>query len=350
VVGDSSRCSCGAALNPDNRSNVCAECRWRLRSSAALGGGAKDGAEPREAPPAPGALSCDVVDERAGLLNVVNVLPTRVPDAAPVVTFEDTLTGRYRVSFDFSPKVTAILKTLPPAVRRWRGGQKCWEVSADWAGPAAAALRNASVTVRGLTDTASWWCLAPVSITQARHRAYLEGRCVVCTRTPHRAGDLRCEQCHHNRVTHQHHVHAVLADQGLAPWPTATPSAGEALRCRYPLWALEDDTTAISAPPDYTGAADAVLSIARAESAPSCPVCDRKPAKSAPFHVGCRRNLLATLVDKPLSKPRNRAFQDGLCVACRARPHLPGGICCADCARLMQLIRDRFAKQEGEQP
>jgi hypothetical protein len=302
-------------------------------------------------PPAPRASICDEVDERAGLLNAINLLPARRPDTAPVVAFGRTVSGRYRVTFDFAPRVTAVLKTsLPPAVRRWRGGEKCWEISADWAGPAAAALRNAGVTVRGLGDIEmSWWCLAPVSITKAGHCAYLAGRCVACTRAPHRAGDLRCERCHRNRVAHQHHVHEVLADRGLAPWPTAVPSAGDALRCRYPLWVLDDDITVISAP-DYTGAADAVLSIARAESAPGCPVCDRKPAKGAPFHVGCRRNLLATLVDKPLSKPRNRAFQDGLCVACRARPHLPRGICCADCARLMQLIRDRFAKQEGEQP
>lgn len=183
----------------------------------------------------------------------------------------------------------------------------------------------------------SWYRLAPTPITKAGQQAYREGRCAICSRAPHRAGDLACDTCHSTRLARAHRVHAALAGNGLAPWPVAVPSTGDALRYRYPLLVLdEDDVATAGEAPDYTAAADAVLLAAREQTAPGCPVCGRKPAKGAVVHVGCRRNLLVTLADRPFTKPRNAAFQTGRFTVCRARPYEPHGIACDHCAHLLR--------------
>ena len=304
----------------------------------------------------------DTVDERTGLLNVINVLHARVPDAVPAVTFRHTGTGRYRIEFDFSPRVTTILKeTVPAAVRRWRRGAKHWEISADWVGPLVAAFRNAGydgsrtggVAVRGLSEleetAATWWCLGPMLIGKAGHRAYLlEGRCVICTRRPHRAGDLACEKCHGVRLVRVRRVHDVLASKGLLPWPTATPSAGAALRCCYPLLA-DVDTDAGDGIPDYAAAVDATILAGRGDvDKPPCPVCRRRPAKGAVIHVACRRRVLALLSGKPFSKPVNRVYQAGSCVCCAARGHSPGAVTCDHCQGLVLEIKKQSQTAAGE--
>jgi hypothetical protein len=339
------RCSCGAALNPTNTTDMCAECAWWVRSAAAPGGYANPVVKPNPHLPAPGAPSPDEVDERTGLLNVITILPTRVPDAVPVVTVHRTTTDRYRVEFDFSPRATTIIKeTVPAAVRRWRRGAKHWEISTDWAGPLVAALRNAGVTVTGLgaAEDAEFlrYCLAPVPISKTGHQAYTEGRCAICTRCPHRAGDLACDRCHDRRLARAHRVHSALATKGLARWPTAVPSGGMALRCRYPLWAFEDDEAAVTAVPDYADAVDAVLTAAREDvEKPPCPICGRRPAKGVAVHVKCRRHLFAALASKPFVRPRNRAFQDGQCTVCTTRPLMPSGTVCDHCAGLLMEIK-----------
>jgi hypothetical protein len=292
------------------------------------------------------------VDERTGLLNVVTLLPTRVPDTLPAVTFTQTA-GCYLVEFDYSARVVALLKSaVPAAARRWRDTSKCWEVGVDWAGPLVAVLRNAGVEIAGLDELEEaglfWWCLSPVPISKGGHRAYAKGFCAICTQSPYRPGGVECDRCYHKRVLREHRVRTVLAAKGLAPYPVAIPSAGEALKWRVPVWADSDD---VSAPdiPDYIAAMDAAILAARDRSAvkPPCPICGRRPAKGAVVHAGCRRRLLALLADRPFTRPRNKAFQVGLCTVCLARPHRPPGrISCEQCQGLAREI-DRSVKGDN---
>jgi hypothetical protein len=289
------------------------------------------------------------VDERTGLLNVVTLLPTRVPETL-VATFSKADPGHYRVTFDYHARAVALLKsTVPAAVRRWRDTGKCWEVSADWAGPLVGALRNAGFEVTGLDEFEEaelfWFCLAPVPISKRGHRAYVKGFCATCAQQPHRAGGLECDQCYRKRVLRQHRVRTALAAAGLAPYPQARPSAGSALRCRIPVCVHEDEAPEVT--PDYTAAVDAVILAARGRCYPACPICGHRPAKGAAVHVGCRRRLLALLANRPFTRPRNAAFQAGLCTVCLARPHQPPGrITCEHCCRLVRQIEDRSAKED----
>jgi hypothetical protein len=289
------------------------------------------------------------VDERQGLLNVVTLLPTRVPDALPAVTFSKA-DGRYRVTFDYNARVVALLKsTVPAAVRRWHNGSKRWEVNVDWAGTLVGALRNAGFEVTGLDEFEEaelfWWCLSPVPISKGGHRAYVKGFCATCAQQPHRRG-LECDQCYRKRVLRQHRVRTALAAAGLAPYPQARPSAGSALRCRIPVCVHEDEAPV--AAPDHTAALDAVIAAARDHlPKPPCPVCGRRPAKGAVVHIACRRRLLALLADRPFTRPRNAAFQAGLCTVCLTRPHRPPGrITCEHCLRLALEIEARSAKED----
>jgi hypothetical protein len=292
------------------------------------------------------------VDERTGLLNVVTLLSARVPDTL-VVTFSKADPGHYRVTFDYHARAVQLLKSsVPAAVRRWRDNSKCWEVNVDWAGPLVGALRNAGVDVTGLDEFEEaelfWWCLSPVPISKGGHRAYLKGFCVTCTQQAHRPGGLECDRCYRKRVLRQHRVRTVLAAKGLAPYPRAVPSAGSARRCRVPVCVHDDETPGVA--PDYTAAVDAVILAARDDSPkPPCPICGGRPAKGAVVHIGCRRRLLALLADRPFTRPRNAAFQAGLCTVCLARPHLPPGrITCEHCHGLAREVKARSAK--GDQP
>jgi hypothetical protein len=286
----------------------------------------------------------ETVDERQGLLNVVTLLPTRVPDTLRAVTFSKANNGRYLVDFDYSPRVVAMLKSaVPAAARRWRRDSKCWEVNVDWAGPLVAVLRNAGIEVIGLGQLEEaelfWWCLSPVPISKGGHRAYVKGFCVTCAQSPHRPGGLECDQCYHKRVARQHRVRTALAAAGLATYPRAVPSAGSALRFRTPVCVHDDEAPAVA--PDYTAAVDAVILAARGRCYPACPICGHRPAKGAAVHVACRRRLMALLANRPFTRPRNAAFQAGLCTVCLARPHRPGRISCEHCHRLARQIEDR---------
>jgi hypothetical protein len=287
------------------------------------------------------------IDERTGLLNAVTLLPTRVPDIAPTVTLSKAGSGSYLVEFDYSPRVVTLLKSAVPAsMRRWRDAGKRWEVNVDWAGPLVGALRNAGFGVTGLGQFEEaelfWWCLSPVPIGKDGQRAYVKGFCATCEQQPHRRG-VECNQCYRKRVLRQHRVRTALAAAGLAPYPQARPSAGSALRCRIPVCAQEDE--APEAAPDHTAALDAVIVAARDHSPnPPCPVCGRRPANGAVVHIGCRRRLLALLADRPFTRPRNKAFQIGLCTICLARPHRPPGrISCEHCHGLVREV-DRYVK------
>jgi hypothetical protein len=328
-------CCCGQPVRFDNHTDQCAECAW-WRTNAERGGAQGPGG--------------DTVDERTGLLNVTTILPVKVPEHPPVVTFRRDATGRYAVTFGFNPEVTGVLKAaVPAAMRRFDYHVKQWNVSADWIGPLTSALCNAGIAVRGLSAVEeaelSWYCLAPMPISKAGHEAYIHGRCVTCTRKPHRPGGIECGSCHCTRVARAHRVRAALAGRGLS-WPTATPSIADALRFRFPLWQLEDDQDAgVGMTPDYADAVDAVIAAAREDiEKPPCPICGRRPAKGVPMHVSCRRRLLALLAGKPFSKPVNRAYQAGLCVVCTKLPYEPHRLTCARCACLVQQAHDQFAK------
>jgi hypothetical protein len=294
------------------------------------------------------------VDERQGLLNVVTLLPTRVPDTLPAVVFSKIDRGRYRVESDYSPRVVTLLKsTLPAAVRRWRDNNKCWEVSADWAGPLVGALRNAGVEVVGLGEFEEadlfWWCLSPVPISKGGHHAYLKGFCASCTQSPHRLGGLECDPCYRKRVLRQHRVRAALAAAGLAPYQRAVPSAGSAARFRVPVWADDGESATARLGPavGHAEVVDAVILAARvAVDRPPCPICERRPAKGAVVHVACRRRLLHALLGKPFVKARNAAFQADLCTVCLSRPtHRHGAITCEHCHHLETEVRS--AQQDG---
>ncbi len=277
-------CPCGAELNPDTATAECAECAWYR-----LGGTER----------------VDEVDERQGLLNAINILCA--PPRRPTVTLTHADTGKYLVGFGYDPEVVALLKAaVPSQMRKWYPTAKCWEVSTEWAGPLLAALRNASVPVTGLA---------------ASEEARLFGWCA----PPGRDAD---------RAVRAYRVCRVLAAKSLAPWPQAVPSKGDAYVCRVPVL-VDTDDVAIPQVPDYTEAADAVLS---QFCAPGCPICGRKPANGAAAHTGCRHRFLALLDEKPFSKPRNAAFQVGQCTVCAARPHEPGSITCEVCAALRQRV------------
>jgi hypothetical protein len=288
-----------------------------------------------------------MVSERTGLVTVVTLLRARVPDTLPIVTFSKDVTGRYRVEFDYNARSVALLKSaVPAAARRYvktsAGGY--WAVSVDWAGPLVGALRNAGFEVTGLGEFEEaelfWWCLSPVPISKGGHRAYAKGFCATCTQQPHRRG-LECDHCYRKRVLRQHRVRAALAAKGLAPYPQAAPSAGSALRCRIPVCVHEDEVPETA--PDYTAALDAVILAARDHrmDKPPCPICGRRPAKGAAVHIGCRRRLLQLLLGRPFTRPRNKAFQVGLCTVCLARPHRSGRISCEHCHGLARDVGRR---------
>ena len=134
----SETCSCG----------TCAECQWWQRNSE-LGGD-----------PAPIGES---VDHRHGLANAITLLPATVVEDRPVITFGKEATGRYRVQFDYQAQAVDLLKaTVPGSMRRWNPEGKQWEISADWTGPLAFALRNAGFDITGLdedniTDWFGWF-------------------------------------------------------------------------------------------------------------------------------------------------------------------------------------------------
>jgi hypothetical protein len=287
------------------------------------------------------------VSERTGLVTVVTLLRARVPDAVPTVTFTKG-SGRYRVEFAYHARTVELLKSaVPAAVRRFVKAGGYWAVSADWAGPLACALLNAGVEVSGL-DEVTEWVLSPTPVGERGHRAYVKGFCATCTQQPHRPGGTECDGCYRNRVARQYRVAGVLAAAGVTPWPEAVPSAGSATRCRMPLWA-DADGVGIPDKPDYTTAVDAVILAARGLCYPACPVCGRRPTKGAVVHIACRRRLLALLADRPFTRPRNAAFQAGLCTVCLARPHRPPGrITCQHCDGLARQIEDRSA--QGDNP
>jgi len=88
---------------------------------------------------------------------------------------------------------------------------------------------------------------------------------------------------------------------------------------------------------DYTPAVDAAIVARRDQTAkPPCPICGRRPAKSAVVHAGCRTRLLHALSGRPFLRTRNKAFQAGLCTVCLTRPHRPPGyVTCAHCAEFI---------------
>jgi hypothetical protein len=287
------RCSCGAELNPDNTTGECAECSWYRRN-----GTQRDPAHE--------------VDERQGLINAINILCT--PPRRPAVTLTKAETGKYLAEFAYDQEIVALLKAAAPStMRRWHKAAKCWEVSAEWTGPLIAALRNAHVPIAGLEEP---------------EEAGLFGWCA----PPCRDAD---------RMARAHRVRSVLAAKGLARWPTAAPSKGDAYVCRAPVL-VDTDNVTIPAAPDYAAAADAVITAQALSCAPSCPVCGRKLAGGAAVHAGCRHRFLALLAEKPFSKPRNEAFQDGRCTCCLTRPLQTSGITCGNCAALTHRIKERL--------
>jgi hypothetical protein len=292
----------------------------------------------------------DEVSEVDGWINVITLLPRR--ERLPAVTLHKLTTGRYRVDFIYNAQLVALLKTVPAAMRRWRDAGKYWEVSVDWVGPLVCALRNAGVAVNGLDelDVTEWasWYLPAMPSSRRGSQAYVIGLCETCRQVPHRPGGTECAGCHRQRVARSHRVLAALTARGLASWPRAIPSKGELLSLRAPVLVDEvNDWTPTPAPDVET--VDAVIAAVRTDNPACCPICGRRPAKGVVAHVRCRRHLLHLLAEKPFSKPRNRAYQSGLCSVCMARPHQPPGrITCEHCGRLVRQIEARSAKQNGE--
>jgi hypothetical protein len=93
----------------------------------------------------------------------------------------------------------------------------------------------------------------------------------------------------------------------------------------------------ISRMPDYTKTADAVIATMASES---CPICRKKSPGDAVVHTACRQRLLALLAEKPFTKPRNAAYQNGLCTCCATRPHLSHRIVCAECDQLVRRVKE----------
>jgi hypothetical protein len=257
--------------------------------------------------------------------------------------------GRYRVEFDYHPAIVALLKTtVPGPMRRWvvikRDNvvvAKRWEVSVDWVGPLASAFVNAGITVIGLNhaNIADWFDVfsAAMPTSPSGHRAYVKGFCKRCESVPHRPGGVECEDCHRKRLTAQHRVKAALAEAGATPYPEARPAVGSAVTTRFPLEIDHADVAIVER--DHTAVFDLLIAAEHNRST-ACPICGRKPPKSAVFHASCRIRLLHALDDdRPFIKARNKAFQDGACTVCFARPHLQGGVTCAHCAELVDTCR-----------
>jgi hypothetical protein len=260
--------------------------------------------------------------------------------------------GRYRLQVDYHPAIVGRLKTVVPApMRRWVPRKQLlepgcciggyWEVSAEWAGPLAVAFREAGLDVRGLghADIADWFAAfcAPVPTGKAGHRAYTAGLCANCTTADHRPGGVECEHCYHQRLIHQYRVMAALA-KAQAPHPKVVASAGAALTCRYPL--LATGTEGGIEERDRTVVLDILIEAEHDRSPSKCPICGRRPTKGTVTHATCRARLMHAVVDRPLTKTRNKAFQDSLCTVCITRPQLPGRlVTCARCAKFIDAAK-----------
>jgi hypothetical protein len=318
-------CLCGAALDADNTTGVCAECHWWHRN-AEFGGD-----------PVPIG---EIVDLRHGLSNAIALLRAVVEDQ-PTIVFSKTDTGRCLVVFDYNARAVALLKeTVPAAMRRWNAAEKFWAVSLDWVGSLALKLRNAGFEIDGLDESniTDWFgCFSAATPTSEEgHRAYVKGMCKTCTAKPHRCGGVECEDCFRKRLTDHYRVKAALADAGLASLPQARAAAHKS---KTPIEIDEYELVVVAR--DYTAAADHVI-VARRDlstAKPPCPICGRRPRGSAVVHVGCRKRLLDALGDRPFLRARGMAFQAGLCTVCMQREHR-GDSACEHCHSLIQQIRE----------
>jgi hypothetical protein len=209
---------------------------------------------------------------------------------------------------------------------------------------------NAGIEVIGVNhaNIEDWFGVfsAAMPTSPSGHRAYLKGFCKSCESVPHRPGGVECEDCHRKRLILQHHVKAALAEAGATPYPQALPATKNARKTRFPLEIDRSDVAIVER--DHTTVVDLLI----AASGPPCPICSRNPPEGAPVHAACRIRLLHALDDgRPFSKARAKAFQDGACTICLARPHLQGDTACAHCAELIDVCRSlRPVNERGATP
>lgn len=281
----------------------------------------------------------------------------------PVVVAFTGHVGRYCVAFDYDPAAVALLKaTVPGGMRRWVPKTRRWEVSAEWVGPLSGALVNAGFHVAGLDyDNIEDWFgafVTPVPTVPGGHDAYRSGRCKNCLTAPHRPGGVECVACHRDRLIRQHRVKAALGETPGLRYPTAISSNGKSttfMRVPLEVEQLPADVRVRNAGhPDTRKPSHAhpsrrvtpetavvdILLTADFEEKRTCLVCGRRPTKGAVAHATCRTRLLHALnEDRPFSKSRNKAFQDGACTVCFSRPHQSSGVACARCAEIIDACR-----------
>lgn len=123
----------------------------------------------------------------------------------------------------------------------------------------------------------------------------------------------------------------------MTPYPEALPATKNALKTRFPLEIDRADVAIVER--DHTVVIDLLITAEHARST-ACPICGRRPPKGAAVHASCRIRLLHALDEgRAFSRARAKAFQDGACTVCLARPHQLSGVTCAHCAELIDACR-----------